>query len=143
LPDLDPSKRVYSFSASWTAPVYGDFPVAGEGFSFTFGPVRPLNLVTGLVESGYGVGLCFSVKTGTNNPGFYLLRDGSVIASRTNNPAVDWGNFSNTRHSFQVNWDNDTGLTVSWNGSTIFTNVSIEGYTPAPGDSFVWAGAHH
>jgi hypothetical protein len=139
LPDLDPSNRIYSFSASWISPVYGNFPTAGEGFSFSFGPVRSLNLVNGSVESGYGVGLCFSVKTGTNNPGFYLLQNGSVIASRTNNPAVDWGNFSNTRHAFQVNWDNDTGLTVLWNDSAIFTNVSTGAYTPAAGDSFVWA----
>lgn len=139
LPDLDPGNRIYSFSASWVAPVYGDFPDAGEGFSFSFGPVRSLNLVTGPVESGYGAGLCFSVKTGTNEPGFYLLRNGAVIASQTNDPAADWGNFSSTRHSFQVDWDNDTGLTVLRNGSPIFTNVLTDGFVPAAGDGFVWA----
>ncbi|HEY1663294.1 MAG TPA: VCBS repeat-containing protein [Verrucomicrobiae bacterium] len=139
LPDLDPGNRIYSFSASWVSPVYGNFPSAGEGFSFSFGPVRPLNLLAGSVESGYGVGLCFSVITGTNSPGFYLLQNGVVIASQTNDPTADWGNFSGTRHAFQVAWDNDTGLTVSRDGSVIFTNVVTDGYVPASGDSFVWA----
>ena len=139
LPDLDPGARLYSFSASWVSPVYGNFPNAGEGFSFSFGPVRPLNLITGSVESGYGVGLCLSVKTGSNGPGFYLLKNGTVIASSTNNPTAVWGNFSGTRHAFQVDWDNDTGLTVRRNGAAIFTNVPTDGFTPVAGDSFVWA----
>src|SRR6266542_5059829 len=56
LPDLDPSNRVYSFSATWLSPVYGDFPNAAEGFSFSFVGVPSLDLTnTGFnQESGYG-----------------------------------------------------------------------------------------
>src|SRR5712671_1187920 len=44
LPDLDPGAVVGSFSASWVAPVYGPFPNASFGFSFTFGPLRTNDL---------------------------------------------------------------------------------------------------
>ncbi|MEY4918331.1 MAG: hypothetical protein RL616_2244, partial [Verrucomicrobiota bacterium] len=142
LPDLDPGTPVYAFSAKWNSQVYGNFPSAGEGFSFTFGAVRSLSLTNSSYnqESGYGTGLCFSVQTdATNNPGFYLCANGATIASQTNNPTTQWGTFNGTRHFFEVDWDLAGGLNVRVDGQTVFTNVVTTNYVSQAGDSFAWA----
>ncbi len=140
LPDLDSGAPIYAFSAKWNSQVYGNFPAAGNGYSFNFGPLSPLNLITNNAEeSGYGAGLCFSVRTcsGTNS-GFYLCANGCVIASLTNNTATEWGTNNTTRHFWEVDWNYYTGMTVRLDCQTIFTNVVTPGFTPEGGDVFVW-----
>ena len=139
LPDLDPNKAVYAFSAKWNAAVYGNFPSAGDGFSFNFGQVTAGNVLTGAVEAGYGTGLCFSVQTAGATPGFYLKANGTVLASAPNDPTTQWGVNNATRHLFEVDWNYLTGMTVRVDGTTIFTNVPTPGITPLPGDHAVWA----
>lgn len=143
LPDLDFCDPVYAFSAKWNADVYGDFPNnAADGFSFTFGQVGSLNMISsaGTQEDGFGTGICFSVHTYTNNsPGFYLKINGTTVASQPYNPASVWGNNSNTRHFFEVDWNYTNGVSVSMDGVPIFTNVATPGYTLQGGNRFAWA----
>ena len=144
LPDLDPTNRISAFSASWVSPVYGNFPNAGDGFAFTFGPVRALNLTTNIspgLEFGYGVGLTVSMHTGNSvTPGLRVFVNGVKVAGPVVlNPAGTWGNFSSTRHTFQVSWFTNSGVSVWMDGAQLFTNVAVAGFTPAAGDSFVWA----
>ena len=139
LPDLDPNNAVYAFSAKWNAAVYGNFPSAGDGFSFNFGQVRASNVLAGAVEAGYGTGLCFSVQTAGATPGFYLKANGTVLASAPYDPTAQWGVNNGTRHLFEVDWNYLTGMTVRVDGTTIFTNVPTPGITPLPGDHAVWA----
>lgn len=139
LPDLDPNNAVYAFSAKWNAAVYGTFPSAGDGFSLNFGQLASSNLISGAVESGYGTGLCFSVQTAGANPGFYLLVNGTVLASAAYNSTTQWGVNSGTRHLFELDWNYSTGTTVRMDGQTIFTNVPTTGFNPQPGDRLVWA----
>lgn len=142
LPDLDPGMPISAFTAAWVSPVYGDFPNAGDGFSFTFGSVRSLNLIdpAGLQEIGYGTGLTLSVHSGTGFPGIRLFANNVRVAGPIQpNPTATWGNFSSTRHTFVVHWSRDTGVTVLMDGNEIFSDVPVPGFTPAAGDSFVWA----
>ncbi|HTV43436.1 MAG TPA: WD40 repeat domain-containing protein [Candidatus Sulfotelmatobacter sp.] len=140
LPDLDSGAPIYAFSAKWNSDVYGTFPAFGKGFSFNFGPFSSVNLITNNAEeTGYGAGLCFSVQTdaGTNS-GFYLLANGAVIASLTNNPSVEWGTNSTTRHFWEVDWNYYSGMSVRLDGQPIFTNVATTGFVPEGGDVFAW-----
>ena len=143
LPDLDPSAVVTHFSASWVSPVYGNFPSASVGFSFSFGTLRSNDLAAGTYtqERGFDTGLTLWVQTfaTTTTPGWYLKKDGTVLASVTNNALATWGNFSSTRHAFQVSWDQSTGLSVSQDNVVIFTNVPTPGFVAKNGDAFVWA----
>ncbi len=142
LPDLDPGTPVLAFSAKWNSQVYGNFPNAADGFSFTFGPVAGLDLAGAPYareEAGYNVGLCLSVQTAAGGtPGFFLKLDGTTIASQTYDPTTQWGVNNGTRHFFEVDWDIVTGLTVRVDGQAIFTNVVIA-HAPQAGDRFVWA----
>ena len=143
LPDLDPGTNVLGFTVSWVSPVYGNFPGAAEGFSFNFGQVRSLNMTNTSVaqELGYGVGLCLSVVTGNSvTPGFRLFVNSPKVAGPVNTtPLTTWGNFSSTRHAFQVSWRTDLGMSVSMDGTTLFKNVAVAGFSPTAGDSFVRA----
>jgi photosystem II stability/assembly factor-like uncharacterized protein len=140
LADLDMGSPVYAFSAKWNSEVYGSFPAAGDGFSFNFGPLSSVNLITNNAEeSGYGTGLCFSVETGArNNPGLYVSVNGIVVASLTNLPAVAWGVTNTTRHYWEVDWNYYTGLSVRLDCQGLFTNVATTGFAPAGGDVFAW-----
>lgn len=145
LPDLDPGTPVRGFSASWDAPIYGNFPNGGAGFSLTFGPVGSLNLIaTGLSdvqELGYGVGLTMSVHNGTDfSPGLRLRTNGTqAVAMVGLDPAPTWGNYSSTRHTFGMIWSETRGASVLMDGVLIYTNVPLTNYVPAAGDRFVWA----
>ena len=138
LPDLDPGTPVYAFSAKWNSQVYGNFPSAGDGFSFNFGQFASLSLTNGNVESGYSTGLCFSAQT-SFNPGFYLRLNGNIIASSTNNPMTQWGTYNGVRHLFEVDWNHASGISVKVDGTMIFTNVVATNYMPQAGSRFVWA----
>lgn len=142
LPDLDSGAPVYAFSVRWNSDMYdyGTAPGEGNGFSFNFGPLSSVNLITNNAEeTGYGAGLCFSVQTdaGTNS-GFHLLANGAVIASLTNNPSVEWGGLNTTRHFWEVDWNYYSGMSVRLDGQPIFTNVATTGFVPEGGDVFAW-----
>lgn len=85
------------------------------------------------------MGLTLSVKTSTNNPGFYLLVNGTTIASSTFNPATLWGVNTASNHYFELDWHYSDGITLRVNGQTIFSGVSTYRFIPQPGDRFVWA----
>ena len=89
-------------------------------------------------ESGYGAGLCFSVRTcsGTNS-GFYLCANGCVIASLTYNQPPN-GARRTPPAILEVDWNYYTGMTVWLDCQTIFTNVVTPGFMPEGGDVFVW-----
>lgn len=142
LPDLDPGKPVFAFSAKWNADVKGNFPSAADGFSFNFGQLASLNLISSSYaqESGYPTGMCFSVQTyANNNPGFYLRMNGNVVASAPDNPQTQWGVNSSTNHFFEVDWNYTNGITVQMDGAMIFSNVPTPGLTFQAGNRFVWA----
>lgn len=143
LPDLDAGLVVTNFTASWVSPVYGNFPSASIGFSFSFGSLRSNDLASATYtqERGFGTGLSLWVQTlaTSTTPGWYLRNDGTILATVTNDPVATWGNFSATRHAFQVSWDQTAGLSVSQDGVVIFTNVPTPGFVPKAGDGFVWA----
>jgi hypothetical protein len=94
LPALDPTTPVYAFSVKWNADVNGNFDNAADGFSFNYGQLSSLNLLTDEVgagiESGYSTGLCFSVQNYVDgNPGFYIRANGTNMASSTFDPATE------------------------------------------------------
>ncbi len=142
LPDLDPGTPVYAFSAKWNSQVNGNFPNAADGFSFNFGQVGSLNLISSsyFQESGFGTGICFSVQNYVNNnPGFYLRVNGATIASQSYSPGLQWGTNNSTRHFFEVDWNYASGVSVSVDGQVIFTNVPTPGLTFQAGNRFAWA----
>lgn len=117
LPDLGPGKVVTAFTASWVSPVYGNFPLASLGFSFSLGSIRSNDLASAAFaqERGFNIGLSFCVQTfpTSTEPGWYIRHNGAVLAVMTNDPVATWRVFSATRHAFQVSWNNVTGMSVS------------------------------
>jgi hypothetical protein len=141
LPDLDGGKPVYAFSAKWSSPVYAPFPTGADGFSFTFGQVASLDLTNSTYpqETGYGVGLSFAVHTYRDSrPGFYIFAGTNEVAYLTNSSA-NWGNNTDQRHFFEVDWNYYRGITVRMDNQTLFANVAVTNFTPQGGDRFVWA----
>jgi len=141
LPDLDPGQPIYAFSAKWNSQINGPFSSAGNGFSFNFGQLAGVDLISTALaqESGYTNGLSFSVQTSGGSPGFQLRVAGLIFASLPFNPATQWGVNNNTRHFFEVDWQYYHGLTVRLDGQTLFTNVMTYGFVPQAGDRFAWA----
>ncbi|MDB6025771.1 MAG: Fibronectin type domain protein, partial [Verrucomicrobiales bacterium] len=141
LPNLD-GVPIVAFSAKWNSQIYGNAADMSEGLSFNFGQLNSLDLISTnyAQEAGYATGLCFSVRTATNNnPGFYLRLGTNTIASQPFNPVTQWGNFNSTRHFWEVDWHYSNGLTVRLDGTTIFTNISTAGFAPYADDRFAWA----
>ncbi|MGH7991582.1 MAG: hypothetical protein ACREDS_15505, partial [Limisphaerales bacterium] len=56
-----------------------------------------------------------------------------------NDPTAQWGNYNGARHFFEVDWNYTNGVSVKMDGSAIFSNVAVPGFTPQAGDRFVWA----
>lgn len=140
LPSLDPGTNVYAFSAKWNTPVYGTFPGAADGYSFSFGPLSGLGLAATnyLQESGYGTGLTVSVNT-FGSPGFHVIVNGATVTSFPFNTAVFWGVNNDTRHFFEVDWHVNLGLTLRLNSQVIFSGVPTPGFGVNPSNRFAWA----
>ena len=141
LPDLDSGAPIYAFSAKWNADLSGQFPAAGNGFSFNFGPLASLNLITNNAqETGFTTGLCFSVQTDAgDNSGFYLFVNTNLVDWDNDDPAYQWGTTNSTRHFWEVDWNYYFGLSVRLDGQTLFANVPTLGFVPQGGDVFAWA----
>lgn len=142
LPDLDTNGTIHAFSAKWNAQVYGNFPSAADGFSFNFGRIGALDLISTnyALESGYGRGISFGVQTyQLANPGFYVRAGTNVVATVPFNALAQWGVSNNFRHFFEVDWHHLHGLTARLNGQTIFSNVPTYGFIPQRGSRFAWA----
>jgi hypothetical protein len=141
LPALEPAAPVTAFSAKFNAVIYGTYPAAGDGFSFSFGQ---FSADDGLIstnfsqEAGYSNGLCFSVQT-HESPGFYLRVDGRTIASIPYDPSVQWGTNNPARHFFEIDWNTGDGVTVRMDHQTLFANVAAGDFIPRSGDRFVFA----
>lgn len=43
-----------------------------------------------------------------------------------------------TRHFFEADWNYNSGMSVSLDGTKLFANVPMTGFTPHAGDRFVW-----
>jgi hypothetical protein len=145
LPDLNPGTQVRGFSAKWNSQIYGSASTLGEGFSFNFGPLggiagSTLAGATYSQEDGFNAGLTVSVRTNAGNaPGYYVRVNGTTVTGGfVSKPASDWGSFALTRHFFEMDWQMDTGLTLSVDGVAIFTNLATPGFVPATGDRVVW-----
>lgn len=140
LPALD-DVRVYAFSAKWNGSASANFPNGGAGFSFTFGGIAEADLVRTVVqqERGFGRGLCLSVQTDGTAPGFYLLVNGDVIASKAFVSATQFGVNSDARRFFEVDWNYTNGVSVKVDGAPIFTKVATTNFAPQVADRFVWA----
>jgi hypothetical protein len=139
LPDIASGRAIYGFSARWDSEFYYT-NISGCGLSFNLSSINTSQILNLPVEQGYGSGLSVCIdndKTGA--PGFFVRVNGSMVASNSFNPDVQWGQADSFRNYFSVDWNYADGLTFSVNGVTIFTNVPTPGYAPEPGMFFSWA----
>jgi len=145
LPDLDAGTLVTAFSAKWNSQIKGDvFEGIADGLSMNFGPLggSSAKFTDGsfLAESGYGAGLTVGVATYfEGSPGYSVRVNGETVPGGfVGKSDFDWGDFSEERHFFEVDWNYSSGLTLRVDGVAIFTNLPTVGYVPAVGNRFVF-----
>ena len=132
LPDLDPGRAVSAFSIKWTTPVYSESWNRADGFSLSFGQI-PGGLWG---ETGYGGGLCLSVRTynGDGARGFRILNNN---VEKSYVWYDGWGSLDWTRHYFELDFKSDGKVNFWMDGTQYATNVA-SGYTPQAGDRFAF-----
>ncbi|MHA3774353.1 CotH kinase family protein [Verrucomicrobiota bacterium sgz303538] len=127
--NLDPSKPLQSFDATFKVRMTkSGTATPADGWSFNFGPIPSDN---GAGEGGFVMpnGLVVSWDTydnGGDPPGIRVLGNGVRVA---NSPRTFL--YDTVFRSVSIHWDSDNGLNVTYDGSAIFTNLQVPGFTPA------------
>ena len=149
LPDLDPGKAITSFTATFDLLVKNDKGAPADGFSLTFGNLNTNPNLAGqefergaLASSGSDLAVTFITWTGSN-PNQYVgarvntTSFGSNIAPTNNVPVFIAADINADKfRSVSVSYSTTTGLTVSYGGSTVYSNTTITGFAPQAGYKF-------
>ncbi len=134
LPDLAPGAAITSFTASFDLLLYtaGGTPAA-DAFYFQFG-----NESSNLQDSRLGIGF---ITFQTNQ--IQIWNSGTQIGGSYGTPQVYIDTFSDKFRSTTISWNETDGLSLSYGGSSLATNLSIPGFDPVSGDVFsfyAWNG---
>jgi hypothetical protein len=145
LPDLDPGKAITGFTATFDLLVKNDKGSPADGFSLTFGNLNTNPNQSGqefekgaLASSGSALAVTFItwnnqyVGARVNTTGL-----GSNIAPTNNVPIYIAPDISADKfRTVSVNYTTASGLTVSYGGSTVYSNTAVSGFTPQSGYTF-------
>ncbi len=135
LPDLNPGGEVTSFTASFDLLLYtAGGTTAADAFWFQFGDGS-----NDYQNSRLGIGFI----TYTTNQ-IQVWSSGTQIGGSYGTPAVYIYTFSDKFKSTTISWNETDGLSLSYGGTSLATNLSIPGFDPVSGDVFsfrAWTGA--
>jgi hypothetical protein len=146
LPNLEPTHTTSSFSASFDLKFKSD-NFAADAFAFNFGTIKTTTSSTwanqGIYDaSGANTGPMLSVVwdtySGDDPRSIEVFLNGARIANNTTTVPIipnSWtpGDFKNVT----IDWA-DNKLNVSYNGQSVFSNLSTESFAPAMGDTFAF-----
>jgi hypothetical protein len=151
IPDLNPGQPITSFTANFESLIYtaGGTPAA-DAWAFNFGNITDTS--TAYVGAGSGMqvaGKATDVLTVSfityNTNQIQVWYNGSQIGGSYGTPRIYTDTFVDKFQATAISWDKDTGLSLSYGGSSLITNLSISGFTPAAGYRFGfngWTGTH-
>ena len=136
LPDLDPGQELESFTFTFDLHIGGSGTFA-DGVSLTFGGIPAGN---GGGEAGFAVddGLIIAWDTynnGGDDPSVEVFSDGVSVGNYLHN----YGSTSGDWVPVVIHWDAN-GLDLTYDGSTLATNLATPGFSPSTGDRFAFSG---
>ena len=139
LPDLDPTKPIQSFDATFKVKMSkqsaGDVP--GAGWSLNFGTIPTSGNGTG--EGGFvmpgGLSIAWDIYNngGGDVPSVEVFCNGVSVG---NSPRTF--SFDETYRTVAVHWD-ASGLNVTYDGVVIFTGLATPGFVPVAGNRFAFS----
>lgn len=151
LPNLNPGVAVTSFTASFDSLIYnsgGTTP--GDTFGFNFGTITDTTSAYTTGTGGmYSPGnaddlLTVSFRTyqfGRSPPETREIQvwyDNTQINSNIGTPVVSSVLDASAYQLTTISWDASTGLSVSYGGTSLVSNLAIPGFTPVAGDTFAF-----
>lgn len=133
--DLDPGEAITGFAATFSLQLGpGSSPSPADGASFAFGAMIPPDESFGELgpETGHELVVSFDTFDGVGFPsGINIYVNNVLYQTNATNPYTG-GNFV----LVSVNYSLTDGLSVLFDGNSIYTNLAIEGFTPEAGDQF-------
>lgn len=138
IPNLDGSSSLQSWTASLNVVMstsgFGGGGNPADGWALNVGPIPAGN---GDGESGYAMngGLVIAFDTydnGSDPRSIEVFANGISVGNFTQNFSFD-----STARALTISWDS-AGLDITYNGSTICTNLATPGYAPAAGHTFAF-----
>lgn len=150
IPNLEPTHTISSFTTTFDLLIKNDKGVPADAFSFNVGTFKSTSGVYGNWDgmydsSGTNTGPVLSIVWDTYDNGgdpnsIEVFLNGTSIGNNTSAGKTPYvaGNLDLAGfRSVTINWVNNQ-LNVSYNGQTIFSNLSTGSFTPALGDSFAF-----
>jgi len=147
LPDLNPGGAVTSFSVSFDLLFQSTDESYADGISFNFGQ---LNSTTQTYGSEFGMfnpdftGDVLSVgwvNYWAGSKRIEVFQNGATVGSNTTYPPLTSVQSSIPGPTVPValSWDQVSGLSLTYGGNNVFTNLATPGFTPAAGYKFAFA----
>lgn len=136
LPDLDPGQEIDELTVTFDLRMSTSGNPA-DGVSVNFGAIPPGD---GGGENGFALEKGFFVAWDTYNngndaPSVEVVVDGVSVANVTQN----FASVDNVWTPVTIRWD-ASGLDVVYNGTSLVTNLVLNGFVPAPGDRLAFSG---
>ncbi|MFA6174747.1 MAG: hypothetical protein WC334_09245 [Kiritimatiellales bacterium] len=141
--DLDAGNAVQGFTATFDVLIKNDMGIPADGFSFNFGTLGTLPY--GGEEGMYaGTGSMLSIGWDTYDNGggdpqsIEVYVNGVSVGNSTVKPPVISSFLSDPFQTVSIAW-NSGGLDVTYDGTAIFTDLNVSGFTPLFGAQFAFA----
>ncbi|MEO8351069.1 MAG: CotH kinase family protein, partial [Chthoniobacteraceae bacterium] len=141
LPDLDVAGAIDSFTVTFKVRMAKDgVATPADGWSLSVGDIPAGN---GDGEGGFPIanGLVIAWDTydnGGDTPSIEVFANG-ISAGNSPQTFPYEAAANNTFRAVSLHWDAD-GLDVTYNGIVVFTNLSVPGFAPSPGNTFAFSG---
>jgi autotransporter-associated beta strand protein len=153
MPVRNTGQSVSSFNANFSLLLnyigYTGGNTLGDGFSINFGKFNNTNNAIGgylgmYTPAGGTTGNVLTLSFYTypgDAPRIELSYNGSVVATNPMDPFYNVQNPPPSSAFLPVNFSYDAnGVDVTYNGTSVFSNVAVAGFTPGVNDSFAMAG---
>jgi hypothetical protein len=147
LPDLNPGGAVTSFSVSFDLLFQSTDTTYADGISFNFGQLNSTTQTYGSEFGMYNTNFTGDVLSvgwvnyWAGSKRIDVFQNGATVSSNTTYPP-----FTTVQSSIPgptvpvtVSWDKGSGLSLTYGGNNVFTNLATPGFTPAAGYKFAFA----
>ena len=151
LPDLNPGQSINAFTASFDSMIYNaGGTTAADAWAFNFGNITNKSTAyigagSGLQSDGNATDVLTVSFTTYNTNQIQVWYNGNQIGGSYGTPAVFIDTFADKFRATTISWDEVNGLSLSYCGTQLITNLAIAGFNPGTGYSFGfngWTGTH-
>ncbi|MEY5012568.1 MAG: hypothetical protein RLZ22_289 [Verrucomicrobiota bacterium] len=146
LPDLNPGGFITSFDVSFDLLIQSTDSVYADGISFNIGQLNntttPYGSEYGMYNTSY-TGDVLSVGWinyfgGTKR--IVVQENGATVASNSSYPPITHiGTSVGPTVAVHLTWNVEDGLSLTYGGNSVFTNLAVSGFTPEAGYKFAFA----